>query len=494
MVLPLAVLIGWMLTSPYNTESLTVVGAVAFVLLLPIILKYHYGLLLFSWNATIIVFFLPGQPSLCALMVVINIAMAVGYRILQRRPLFIHVPMLTFTWIAFALVVLITAKLRGGVGMRALGSSSYGGKQYFYVLIGILAYFALASRPIDLSKIIRFTKTFYLSGLTAVISNLIYYVPSLWLLYLIFPSGLASSQAAAEYLGLQMTRIGGFSAAGTAIAHYLLARYGLRGVFSLRAPWRMLIYFAVVSMAAMSGFRSSLVGLMLLSAILFALEGLLFSRWFFVSLLVGGLTLAAIVPISNKLPLSMQRTLSFLPIDVDPVARFDADASVEWRVMMWKAMLPDLPKYFWLGKGYTIDPKDMYLTDYAHRAGYAAAFEGAIVAGDYHSGPLSLYVPFGLPGVLAFLSLLVACGRALWLNYKFGDERLRTLNRFLLAMFALKVIFFFAVFGALPSDTLGFAGIVGVSVALNRGVCRKPAAERTKTALGGVIGLGVTHA
>jgi hypothetical protein len=488
-ILPLAVLVGWMLSSPLETESLTIVGVIVFVLLLPLLFKHHFALLVFSWNATIIVFFLPGQPSFWCVMVLINLAMAVGYRILQRRPLFTHVPMLTFSWLVLAAVVVITAKVRGGIGVRSLGGDSYGGKQYFYVIMGILGYFAWASNLVVPSRIQRFTNVFFLSGTTAIISNIIYYFPPLWSLYLIFPANMATGQAVADYFQLDMVRIGSFSLVGGAIAHCLLARFGLRGVFNIRHPIRLIVVTSTICLTALSGYRSNIVLLGLVLAFLFILEGLLFSRWFFVALIVGAITFASIIPIAHKLPLSLQRTLTVLPIDLDPGVRMDAQASIEWRLMMWQAMTPDLPKYFWLGKGYTINPVDLYLTEYAVRRGLAPGFEGAIIAGDYHNGPLSVYVPFGMPGVLAFLGVLIAGGRSLWLNYKFGNGSLRTLNRFLLALFIAKTVFFLFAFGSLPTDLMVYAGVIGASVSLNRGVCRKPVRESTSLPAAAGVGL-----
>jgi hypothetical protein len=59
---------------------------------------------------------------------------------------------------------------------------------------------------------------------------------------------------------------------------------------------------------------------------------------------------------------------------------------------------------------------------------------------------------------------------------RWGHEKLKTLNRFLFAYFVTRVIFFFLAFGAISTDLFAFTGLVGLSVALNRGICRKPAA------------------
>lgn len=479
-VLPLAVVVGWMLSSPLNLESVAVIGAVVFILLLPLIFAHHYAMLVFTWNATLVAFFMPGQPQMWAVMVVVNIAMAVAYRIFHRRPLFIHVPSLTFTTLALLAVVLITAKLRGGMGMRALGSQTYGAKGYFYIIFAVLGYFAFAAQSVPWEKVQRYSKFFYLSGLTGLASNLIYYVKPLWFLYAIFPAGIALSQAYAEYNNLEMGRWGGLSIAGIAGLQYVLARYGLRGTFSIKHPLRVLIFFALLTMSAASGFRSTIVYTGGLIAVLFFVEGLWRTRWLFIVGVTMILALAAVIPIAQKLPLSIQRTLSVLPIEVDPVAARDAKGSLEWRFLMWQAMTPELPKYVWLGKGYNINPTDLFLTQEAQKRGLAPAYSSALASGDYHSGPLSIYIPFGGPGVLAFLAFIAAGTLALWQNVRYGVESVATWNRFFFALFVVKFVFFVAVFGAFAPDLPVFTGVLGMSVALNRGVARRPVAAPRK--------------
>src|SRR5208283_5557251 len=92
---------------------------------------------------------------------------------------------------------------------------------------------------------------------------------------------------------------------------------------------------------------------------------------------------------------------------------------------------------------------------------------GTIVVGDFHSGPLSILIPFGLYGAIAFLWFLAAGLRVLHRNWKFGDPALQRVNALLLAAFAGRTVFFFIFFGALHSDIAFFAGLLGLSVALN---------------------------
>jgi O-antigen ligase len=179
-----------------------------------------------------------------------------------------------------------------------------------------------------------------------------------------------------------------------------------------------------------------------------------------------------LLPFVEKLPLSAQRTLSILPIKVAPAARYSADASTEWRLRMWEVLWPEVSKHFWVGKGYTANATDYYLAVESQRRGLAQEYELALIAGDYHSGPLSLMIPFGFPGVLAFVLFLVAAGRVLYLNFRHGPAPLKTINTFLFASFMVRTFFFLALFGAVHSDILILVGLVGFSISVNGGVCQ----------------------
>ncbi len=214
--------------------------------------------------------------------------------------------------------------------------------------------------------------------------------------------------------------------------------------------------------------------------ILFYMEGLFQSRLLPGLVLIGILLSAITLPFVQRLPLSIQRTLCFLPINVDPIVRRNAEDSTDWRLDMWREVVPTIPRYLIRGKGYSMDPDDIYLLENTRKSGYTTAYAEAILAGDYHSGPLSVIIPFGLFGVAAFLWVLAASLKVLRLNYRFGDPSLQAINTFLLAYFISRIIFFFFVFGSLYSDLAIFAGLLGLSVSLNQGVAQpttQPAVE-----------------
>ena len=98
--------------------------------------------------------------------------------------------------------------------------------------------------------------------------------------------------------------------------------------------------------------------------------------------------------------------------------------------------------------------------------------EGAELVGDYHNGPLSVLIPFGIPGTIAFVWLLIAGCKVLRANYLYGDPVFHRINTFLLAHFLAKIIFFFGIFGSLYSDLPAFIGLLALSVSINGGMAK----------------------
>lgn len=474
-ILPLAVMVGWMTVdlADFDKTSFAVFAGIIFVLLLPLLLKWHHPVLIFSWSSFITLFFLPGQPALWMFMSLIAVSVAVLHRIILKRQAFVSAPAITFSLLLLGAVILVTAWLRGGIGLNIMGSSTVGGKTYILLLAGIVGYFGITSLSIPVEKAKLYVGLFFLSTLISIVSSLIYFAgPSFYFLYLVFPAGFASVQAISETSG-SMSRVAGFSTGTVAFCFYMLCVHGIRGVFS--RWWRLLLLIGLLGLGLMGGYRSVIVLVGLIFLILFYLEGLFRSRLFPVLCGLGLLAFAALIPLAPNLPFSMQRSLSFLPLDINPVVRANADSSIEWRLQIWRALLPDLPKYFWLGKGYTLNPTDLYLVQEAQHRHRVSQHEVALQSGSYHSGPLTLYVPFGAPGCVAFLIFLGVSIRSLYFNYRNGDEELRTINRFLLAYFIGRTLFFMTAFGDFGGEITTFTGTIALSVALNKGVCRKAA-------------------
>lgn len=478
---PLALVLGYLVATP-DMASYSVVGMVFFVLLLPLLLRAHHLMLIFFWNAAFQVFFLPGQPPFWLLMAGLSFGIS-GLNYVMRRQAFLNAPELAKPILFFSAVILVTMKIRGGLGIRILGGDSYGGKNYVYLLGAFLGYFALTAQRIPVAKAGRVAALFFLSGTTFVLSNLVYLLgPAFYILYYLLPDALVGTQVASD-LGFNLVnRYAGLGPAAIDLFCFILARWGIRGALSIRHPWRILLSVTAIVAAFFSGFRSVAAIILVVLLVQFLVEGLWRTFWLPVFLGLGVLSLIPITLFSDKMPAAVQRVLSVFPVNIEPNVRAEAENSTAWRFEMFHVVWQQVPQYFWVGKGYSIDPTELYLVSEAMRTGILPDFEQAMVSGDYHDGLLSILIPFGIFGLIGFIWLVVAGIKTLYCNCRYGDPALKTINRLLLSYFLTESILFFAVFGALSTQLMMFLGVLGLSVSLNGGVCRKPAMARQPVA------------
>ena len=154
----LAVWLGFMLAGPLTYSSILMYGTLGFILMFPILLRWHYPLLLLTWNTTLLAPFLPGRPSLYLVMIVLSLGISVMQRTLSRESQFITVPQIILPLVFMLGVIAVTAKLTG-TGLHAFGGEVYGGNKYVYLVIGILGYFALSAHrtPLEQKKSVHRT-------------------------------------------------------------------------------------------------------------------------------------------------------------------------------------------------------------------------------------------------------------------------------------------------------------------------------------------------
>jgi hypothetical protein len=386
-------------------------------------------------------------------------------------------------------VIIATAAMTGGISLQVLGGSSGGGKQYFYILTAILGFFALSSRTISPKQAYVFVALYYLPGIAAALPHLAAKAgAAARFIYFLFPgeipTDLADVATQPQADGFGEVRLGGMMAVSMAVFSWMLVRYGIRGVFDLGRPWRLGIFLIGITSGFLGGFRSHLISVTLVFVILFVLERLWRTRVMLIVIVMGLLTTVLLAGFANKLPPTIQRTISFLPFDIDPMIKVQAESSSQWRIDLWKQVVDEVPVYFFKGKGYTFSSDDMYMALFSQaNLGAAGAAQGAAVAGDYHNGPLSLIIPFGIYGLLAFMWFVSAALVYLYRSYKRGLPELKMINAFLFASFLAKTLFFFSIFGAVANELYVYTGILGLSVALNMHKSPEKEADRDRVAL-----------
>jgi hypothetical protein len=470
---PLAVAVGYMVTNPMDYSTLGAFGILAVLLASPLLMRWHYPWLVLSLQMSCTLFFIKGAPTLWLVMVVLSLGISVLERTLNSERHFIRVPQITWPLLCLAGVVLMTAKLTGGFGLHAFGSDVYGGKKYVFMVAGILLYFALTARRIPAKQARLYVTLYFFGGLLSFIGDLYPIAPS-WahFVFWIFPP---STLFAGPY-EVGETRLGGFSGTGVALACLIMARYGIRGIFLSGKPWRLAVFILAISFTFLGGYRAALLAIVFIFVVQFFLEGLHRTKLLLLFALVGTLAFTALIPLASKLPFTAQRTLAFLPLNLDTQARESAQDTLDWRIQMWTALLPQVPEHLLLGKGLAISPEEynemMGNTALATTTGQFDPSQNSLaLAYDYHNGTLSVLIPFGIWGAITFLWFLIASLRVMYANFRYGDPALQTINIFLFANFFVTFVFFF-IGGSLNGDIMRFAGLLGLSISLNGGVCR----------------------
>jgi len=472
---PLAVWVGYLLTSVAelsSRSSLIYAGIFVLVLCAPLLLRWHHVLLVLCWNLPLMVFFLQGSPLIWLPMVAISLGISVLQRTVNSDMRFISAPQITWPLIFLTVVVLFTAKMTGGFGLRSFGGEVMGGKRYVFLLGAILGYFALTARRIPLQQAGLYVALFFLGGCANVIGDLVSVVPSVFYpIFLFFPP---NSYAFGE-TNIGAIRLGGVTLMGMAGFSFMLARYGIRGIFLAGKPWRLFVLALFFVAVFFGGFRSFVFFCVVLFLIQFFLERLHRTHLLPIFALVGILLALVCIPLADKLPYTFQRALAFLPLNIDPMIKLDAEASTDWRFRIFQAVLPEVPSHLLLGKGYSISQSDFQSMNSAFHPISEEDWNAAVV-GDYHNGFLSVVMPFGIWGLIGFVWFSIAGIRALYDNFRYGDPALRIVNAMLFALFLTHALIFWSpIFGSLYSDMLTFAGVLGLSVSLNGGI-RRPAA------------------
>ena len=449
-------------------------------------------LLIVTWNSVLNAFFLPGQPRMWMVLTAASIGFSILDRIMDKRKrlelnLWISTPL-----ILLAVLILITAKMRGGLGLSSMGGGLFGGRKYFEALMAIAGFFALSWQRLPPKKALLYASLFFLSGITNVISNLAYSAgPAFYWLFWLFPVETAVMQIQSDFSvdERSFSRLTGLAFACTGPFCFLLLRHGVKGIFdfsekfrffpisfarglSINQPYRPLALVFLVGASMFGGFRSMPIILGLLFAVQLILERLYKTKLFAILIGVGLILFTIALPFTERLPLVVQRAISFLPVKVSPVVRYDAWASTDWRIRMWNVVIEQIPQHLLIGKGYGGRASELNLLRESMRRGYISDFEGSMIAGDLHSGPLSILLPLGVFGVIFFVWFLAVAFVALQRNYRYGSEELKTVNTLLFAYFIAQVIFFCLIYGTFTGGLYMFTGAIGFSICINGGICR----------------------
>jgi len=325
--------------------------------------------------------------------------------------------------VVLVLLYLVSVYLRNPVGVSALGSDRVGGRPYFNIFIGAVAYWVLA-RSILSPLAAKILPLLMLGGslTTGFLGTLTYYFPStVPILSQIYTGVTAETYNAGDLrfatTGETTSRKDFLMHIGGPVALALCSYFRPLTLINPLHIWRFVAFMTSLGLILFSGFRSVLLAVMVWMMISSYFRGgtIDMIRLFF----LGAPVLVILVAMQGTvidLPLSAQRTLSFLPGNWNPIAVSDAKSSTEWRTHMWKTVLTE-EKYIknrWLGDGFGFTKYELFTMTQAITTGDGLAMqENMMIVGAVHSGPISAIRYVGIVGFGLFLGLLfVTCREA----------------------------------------------------------------------------------
>jgi hypothetical protein len=309
-----------------------------------------------------------------------------------------------FCWAA---VILMTMAMRG-TGIRQFGSSLWGGKNYI-ILLSMLLFVAVIPQSVRLSRKQWLGIPVMMAFLPVIplLADLLYILSGgkLYFLYYIFKPAGGVAEATTTLLDEQSGwRIQGTSRIDLLILLlFVMPRLGRTPHGKLAAA---IIFVAALALSSMGGFRGALLG---------GVGVTLFYAWFrapnrrmliCAALLAGFAGLVAVAHFAARyLPSPVQRVLTIVPFArVEPIVEIDAIHSARWRFQIWETVLQtEVRPHLIVGRGFCFDPNRL-IPQYGTFVDEWSETQNNVTNTNFHSGPLSSLVLFGLPG---FISLLV---------------------------------------------------------------------------------------
>ena len=462
----LAITMGSAVADPLSLTGLSTAGAIMFTLALPVLMRHHHCLLICGWNFHMVFFFLKTDPAVREVLVLWSAGvLCLGYALDKKQKLQIYKPLLYPAALLFV-GLLIAIYANHGIG-AIMNEGWYGGKRYLLVANAVLGTFVLGAVSIPPRLRGRMAAFFFLAGCSYAIGDLMYLLGAPGAVQMLLPSMISFYEMMA--MG-ELSRFAGIGWAAMSVVFFLQLRFGIRGLMDFTKPWRGVAYVFFLGLSMLGGHRIAVLIPVLVFLIQLVAEGLLFTRYSAYVASISVLVLVSLIVVSDKLPLSIQRALSFLPGQKSVLVLKDAQGTFDWRWEMWMTVLPQVPEHFWTGRGFLYSPTEQNIAQIGAMSSVFSSYEAALVEGTFHQGILTLLIPLGITTLVGFFWFVSLGLRITWRNYRFGDEAIKHINLFIFSILASRVLIYLLFYGQFETDMQVFAGLIGLSMALNGGV------------------------
>ena len=314
--------------------------------------------------------------------------------------------------IAYA-VALGVLMIRHGAGLRVMGADAMGGRFYLQQIIMMPLPLCAILFPVTKKTAVRLVLIQILLSFSFIISEVFFrfQLPGAdWVLRVVeLQSDTFNFTLQALQGGIIRYQSLGVFAYNFSLALLILIPF--RKFFEKQGVFLIPILFFLFITIGMGGTRRNALQILLIIAFMAWSQRQLSYRELFVGLAAAILALFLVYTQIDTLPLSVQRTLSFLPgLDVHPIAQADADTTMFLRENLREESFHMIREHLWEGIGLTVD-QDLVSV----RNPTIGTFERHAEAGRFYSGPLGIFATLGiLPFVLFWIlhaGILLLCVR-----------------------------------------------------------------------------------
>ncbi len=399
---------GFFLASNRFTLALAVVS-LGWLVLLPYHAKLASYLSIITFKSALILPYFPGRPYMWEFAAFLAWS-GLGITISLRRyapdaAKYIRENRWLFIGILIYCVVLIVTMSHRGFGLRIMGTDQMGGRFYFQQLMCAIfpVLFILVRLPeLTLVRLYIFQ---CLLTLTFLVSDFVFSLGGGGLFGLLqffeLPGDAANFERQAQQFGIR--RFQSLNAMGQGLILLILVFYKLDAFFSRKALYLFPLAVTIFGVGLLSGHRY--LSLILGIAVLF----IAYTQRFYNTkntLISLGLSVTLLVPLilfANRLPLSAQRALSYIPyIKIDERARYNGATTMKTRRILRAEGYRLIPQYFWIGRGFTMPSRD-----------YSHIWDQTFITmhinqGKFYNGFIGLMVNTGVFGTISMLIFMAA--------------------------------------------------------------------------------------
>lgn len=406
--------------------------------------------------------FLPGTPAPWHLMtIVVGVFFVIRFAMRRQSLSF------KWTWMETSLLLvaltIAQAFVRNPVGLSMMGGDVAGGKPYFVFALAFAAYALLMLSDTNIKTwrwaVILYIVFAFFDGVLNAASAM---SPALAgaMIRIYSNVSLDTVGMVASEISLTEDRISQFAQIGSLLGLIACTFWRPLAALDARRPWQFVIAVIGVGLVLLSGFRSAIARL----CVNFILGSALRRKWLdiFVCLFVGFLLLMGLIAggFTRSLPYGVQRSLSFLPIDVSTDVAMASQGSSETRFEMWKLALTT-DRYIRnkiLGDGFNISARELKARE-DWRFGDVRMrqqmtwMEQSMEMGSYHGFHVETIRFTGAVGLLAATLALIAMAKlAFQMISSFRNGSYWGYILFICMPFLIDPLYYWLVFGAYRAD------------------------------------------